>query len=91
MYSGMRATLSITFTEPLSIVRETDTSATSSSSALQPTQDVDGGRQIQQQNYTWVKDGWQECSESCGDGETIALPLRLYAINSKPQGNIMPT
>ena len=84
MYSGMRATLSITFTEPLSIVRETDTSATSS--ALQPTQEVDSGRQIQQQNYTWVKDGWQECSESCGDGETIALTLRLYAINSKPQG-----
>ncbi|XP_067936394.1 A disintegrin and metalloproteinase with thrombospondin motifs 3-like [Watersipora subatra] len=59
LYSGMRVSLSITFTEPLSVVRENDQLSTTQSSRNQKKGKT---------KYSWSTDGWGECSQPCGDG-----------------------
>ena len=67
LYSGMRASLSITFTEPLSVVRESDRLTTTEGlekEKMRPTK-----TKPKKKKYTWGPDSWSECSQPCGEGK----------------------
>ena len=67
MYSGIRSTLSITFTEPLSVVRDSDQAAAEND--LKKEKPKREKNKSKKRKYKWAADQWGECSHPCGDGQ----------------------
>lgn len=71
MYSGLRATLSVSFTEPLTIKRDNDQRENKIQNDV--VEEAEAKPQVNINRYEWKSKGWSNCSQPCGSGNTYII------------------